>query len=59
MANVTVMVPGFAMNLFLLSPVMHWAVLINTNAWYGYEELKIVPEIIASLYRYKLCKPST
>ena len=39
-ANVTVMVPGFAMNLFLLSPVMHWAVLINTNAWYGCEELK-------------------
>ena len=34
--NVTVMVPGLHINLFLLSPVMQWAVLINTNAWYGH-----------------------
>ena len=40
LGNVTVMVPGFAHNLFLLSPALHWAVLINTNAWYGCEELK-------------------
>ena len=33
------MVPGFARALFLLSPALHWAVLINTNAWYGCEEL--------------------
>ena len=33
------MAPGFAQNLFLLSPATHWAVLINTNAWYGCEEL--------------------
>ena len=38
--DVTVMVPGFATNLFLLSTAMHWAVLINTNAWHGCEELK-------------------
>ena len=38
--DVTVMVPGFAQTLFLLSPALHWAVLINTNAWYGCEELK-------------------
>ena len=30
----------FADTLFLLSPATHWAVLINTNGWYGYEELK-------------------
>ena len=24
----------------LLSPASHWAVLINTNGWYGFEELK-------------------
>ena len=34
------MAPGFALNLFLLSPALHWAVLINTNGWYGCEELK-------------------
>ena len=39
--DVTVMAPRFAQNLFLLSPAFfHWAVLINTNAWYGCEELK-------------------
>ena len=38
--DVTVMAPGFAQNLFLLSPALHWAVLINTNDWYGCEELK-------------------
>ena len=31
-ADVTVMAPGFALALLLLSPVMHWGVLINTNA---------------------------
>ena len=36
--DVTVMAPRIALNLLLLSPVMHWAVLINTNAWYGCEE---------------------
>ena len=30
----------FAEVVLLLSPVMYWAVLINTNGWYGYEELK-------------------
>ena len=30
----------FAEGLLLLSPASHWAVLINTNGWYGYEELK-------------------
>ena len=40
--NVAVMAPAFAQNLFLLSPALHWAVLINTNAWYGCEELKSV-----------------
>ena len=39
-ANVTVMVPGLHINLFLLSPALYLAVLINTNAWYGCEELK-------------------
>ena len=38
--NVTVMAPGFAQSLFLLSPALHWAVLINTNGWYGCEELR-------------------
>ena len=38
MANVTVMVAGFAQDLLLLSPVMHWGVLINTNGGYGCEE---------------------
>ena len=38
-ADVTVMAPGFAHNLFLLSPASHWAVLIDTNGWYGCEEL--------------------
>ena len=31
---------SFSERLLLLSPVMHWGVLINTNGWYGYEELK-------------------
>ena len=39
MGDVTVMTPAFAHNLFLLSPALHWAVLINTNGWYGCEEL--------------------
>ena len=33
--NVTVMAPKVPQTLLLLSPVMHWGVLINTNAWYG------------------------
>ena len=40
MGDVTVMVPGLAQDLFLLSPAVHWAELINTNGWYGCEELK-------------------
>ena len=56
--NVTVMVAGFAQDLFLLSPVMHWAVLINTNARYGCEEgiQTLGNEVFA--YR-KLCDPPT
>ena len=38
MADVTVMAPAFALTLLLLSPVMHWGVLINTNGGYGCEE---------------------
>ena len=38
--DVTVMAPAFAQTLFLLSPALHWAVLIYTNGWYGCEELK-------------------
>ena len=41
-ADITVMAPGFytVQNLFLLlSQALHWAVLINTNGWYGCEEL--------------------
>ena len=33
--DVTVMAPKVPQTLLLLSPVMHWGVLINTNAWYG------------------------
>ena len=54
MADVTVMAPGFALALLLLSPVMHWGVLINTNAWYGCEEgiLTLTMEVFAPR---KLC----
>ena len=53
-ADVTVMAPGFALALLLLSPVMHWGVLINTNAWYGCEEgiLTLTMEVFAPR---KLC----
>ena len=48
------MAPGFALALLLLSPVMHWGVLINTNAWYGCEEgiLTLTMEVFAPR---KLC----
>ena len=40
-AGVTVKVPGFAKNLLLLhGRTTHPAVLINTNGWHGYGELK-------------------
>ena len=56
--NVTVMAPAFAQNLLLLSPVMHWGVLINTNGGYGCEDglQTLGSEIFA--YR-KLCDPPT
>ena len=38
--NVTVMGTLFANNLLLLSRTIHPIVLINTNGWYGYGELK-------------------
>ena len=57
-ANVAVMAPGFALNLLLLSPVMHWAVLINTNARYGCEEG--IQTLISEVFAYrKLCDPPT
>jgi hypothetical protein len=57
-ANVTVMVPRVAQTLLLLSPVMHWGVLINTNGGYGCEEgiQTLGSEVFA--YR-KLCDPPT
>ena len=39
-AEVTVMVPALSVNLLLLSRTAHPAVLINTNAWHRYGELK-------------------
>ena len=39
-AGVTVMVPGFGRLVLLLSRTIHPAVLINTNGWYRYGELK-------------------
>ena len=39
-AGVTVKPPGFAKNLLLHSRTTHPAVLINTNGWHGYGELK-------------------
>ena len=58
MANVTVMVAGFAQDLLLLSPVMHWGVLINTNGGHGCEEgiQTLVSEVFACR---KLCDPPT
>ena len=38
--GVTMMVPGFAVNLLLLSSATHPAVLIITSGWHGYGELK-------------------
>ena len=40
MADVTLKGTRFAEGVLLLSPASHWAVLINTNGWYGCEELK-------------------
>ena len=40
MDDVTVMGTLFAVNLLLLSRATHPAVLINTNGWHGYGELK-------------------
>ena len=57
-ADVTVMAPGFAQNLLLLSPVMHWGVLINTNAWYGCEEG--IQTLISEVFAHrKLCDAYT
>ena len=39
-AGVTVMVPALSVTLLLLSRTTHPAVLINTNAWHRYGELK-------------------
>ena len=39
-ADLRLRVRTFAEGVLLLSPASHWAVLINTNGWYGYEELK-------------------
>ena len=39
-AGVTVMVPALSITLLLLSRTTHPAVLINTNAWHRYGELK-------------------
>ena len=48
------MVPRVAQTLLLLSPVMHWAVLINTNAWYGCEDG--IQTLISEVFAYlKLC----
>ena len=40
MVDVTVKPPGFAKNLLLHGRATHAAVLINTNGWHGYGELK-------------------
>ena len=52
------MVAGFAQDLLLLSPVMHWGVLINTNGGHGCEEgiQTLVSEVFACR---KLCDPPT
>ena len=39
-AGVTVMVPALSRRVLLLSRTTHPAVLINTNAWHRYGELK-------------------
>ena len=39
MADLTLKVHRLSEALLLLSPASHWALLINTNGWYGYEEL--------------------
>ena len=52
------MVPRVAQTLLLLSPVMHWAVLINTNAWYGCEEG--IQTLGNEVFEHrKLCDPPT
>ena len=58
LGNVAVMVPRIALNLLLLSPVMHWAVLIDTNARYGCEEG--IQTLGNEVFAYcKLCDPPT
>ena len=39
-AGVTMMVPALSRRVLLLSRTTHPAVLINTNGWHGYGELK-------------------
>ena len=39
LADVTLKGVMFAETLLLLSLASHWAVLLNTNGWYGCEEL--------------------
>lgn len=51
--------PGFAQNLWLLNPAMHWAVLINTYAWYGCAE-EAIQTLISEVFAHrKLCEPPT
>ena len=58
MGNVTVKPPGSAQTLLLLSPVMHWAVLINTNAWYWCDD-GIQTLVNEGFAHRKLCDPPT
>ena len=58
--NVAVKAPRFALALLvlLLSPVMHWAVLINTNGGYGCEDG--IQTLISEVFAYrKLCDSYT
>ena len=56
--NVAVMVPAFAHNLLLLSPVIHWGVLINTNDGHGCEEG--IQTLTIKVFAYhKLCDAYT
>ena len=58
MADVTVMAPAFSLTLLLLSPVMHWGVLINTNGGYGCEEG--IQTLISEVFAHrKLCDAYT
>ena len=52
------MAPAFALTLLLLSPVMHWGVIINTNGGYGCEEG--MQTLISEDFAYrKLCDTYT